>query len=71
MSIVETSWQQFLAPDSEVPPDAFFLVKSEGEGVENDSIRPIGAHRNFLSGVSLVARLFGPLKETGEMIEVR
>ena len=73
MSIVETSWEQFLAPDSEVPPDVFFLVKSEGEGVETDLSRPIGAHRNFLAGVSPVFRagLFGPLKETGEVIEVK
>ena len=70
---METSWEQFLAPDSEVPPDVFFLVKREGEGVETDSSRPIGAHRNFLAGVSPVFRagLFGPLKETGEVIEVR
>ena len=61
MSIVETSWQQFLAPDSEVPPDVFFLVKSEDEGVENDSSRPIGdgVRPGFRTGI---------LKETGEVI---
>ena len=71
MSIVETSWQQFLAPDSEVPPDVFFLVKRE-DGVGDDSSRPIGAHRAFLAGVSPVFRkmLYGPLKE-GEVIEVK
>ena len=69
MSIVETSWQQFLVPDSEVPPDVFFLVKRE-DG--DDSSRPIGAHRAFLAGVSPVFRkmLYGPLKE-GEEIEVK
>ena len=63
MSIVETSWQQFLAPDSEVPPDVFFLV---------GQLEPIGAHRAFLAGVSPVFRkmLYGPLKE-GEVIEVK
>ena len=73
MSIVETCWDQFLAADSEVPPDVFFRVKREDKGVENDSRRPIGAHRNFLAGVSPVFRagLFGPLKETGEVIEVK
>ena len=71
MSIVETSWQQFLAPDSEVPPDVFFLVKRE-DGDGDDSSRPIGAHRAFLAGVSPVFRkmLYGPLKE-GEEIEVK
>ena len=63
MSIVETNWQQFLAPDSEVPPDVFFLV---------GQLEPIGAHRAFLAGVSPVFRkmLYGPLKE-GEVIEVK
>ena len=68
MAIVETSWQKFLAPNSEVPPDVFFRVKEEEEGVEND----IGAHRHFLAGVSPVFRtmLFGPMKE-GDVIEVK
>ena len=69
MAIVETSWQKFLAQNSEVPPDVFFLVKGEEDDSSN---RPIGAHRNFLAGVSPVFRrmLFGPMKE-GEVIDVK
>ena len=70
MAIVETSWQQFLEKDSEVPPDVFFLVKRDDEVAGNDSSRPIGAHRNFLAGVSPVFRE-ELLKEPGEVIEVR
>ena len=72
MSIVETNWQSFLSPDCAFPPDVFFLVKTEddenGEGPENS----IGAHRLLLAGVSPVFRgmLCGPMRETGEVIEV-
>lgn len=57
-------WAPSPAPNSEVPPDVFFLVKREDEE-ENDSNKPIGAHMEFLAGVSPVFRrlLFGPFKE--------
>ena len=63
MTIVETSWQEFLSPDSEIPHDVHFLAKGEGEG--NEASKPIGAHKVLLAGVSPVFRrmLFGPLKE--------
>ena len=62
MAIVETDWKKFLESDSEVPPDVFFLVIGEDEGIGKDSRRTIGAHKNFLAGVSPVFRrmLFGP-----------
>ena len=72
MTIVETSWQEFLSPDSEIPHDVHFLAKRlEDEG--NDSSKPIGAHKVLLAGVSPVFRrmLFGPLKEEREVIEVK
>ena len=71
MAIVETSWKRLLSPDSEIPPDIFFLVKREEGG--NYSGKPIGAHKIFLAGVSTVfmRMFFGPLKETREVIEVR
>ena len=57
-------WAPSPAPNAEVPPDVFFLVKREDEE-ENDSNKPIGAHMEFLAGVSPVFRrlLFGPFKE--------
>ena len=73
MAIVETNWKKFLKSDSEVPPDVFFLVIGEDEGIGKDSSRTIGAHKNFLAGVSPVFRrmLFGPLKESKDVIEVK
>ena len=73
MAIVETDWKKFLESDSEVPPDVFFLVIGEDEGIGKDSSRTIGAHKNFLAGVSPVFRrmLFGPLKESKDVIEVK
>ena len=70
MAIIETNWQVFLSPDSEVPPDVFFLVTTaehpEAEG------KSIGAHRVLLSCVSPVFRgmLLGPMKEREEVIKV-
>jgi len=66
-SIVDTNWQNFLAPDSDLPPDVVFLVKADG--IE----RRFGAHRLFLAGVSPVFRamLFGPMKETEKVVEVK
>ena len=71
MAIMDTNWQTFLSPDSDLPPDVFFLVISEDE--ENAAGKSIGAHRLFLAGVSPVFRgmLFGPIKETGDQIKVR
>ena len=73
MAIVETDWKKFLESNSEVPPDIFFLVIGEDEGIGKDSSRTIGAHKNFLAGVSPVFRrmLFGPLKESKDVIEVK
>ena len=73
MAIVETSWQKLLSPDSQFPPDVFFLVKGDDESLENDAGKCIAAHRIFLASVSPVfmSMLCGPLKETGEVIEVR
>ena len=70
MAIIKTDWEKLLAPDSQIPPDVFFLVKGEAEGSE--SSQPIGAHRIFLAGVSpfFMGMLFGPMKETREVIEV-
>ena len=67
VSIVDTNWQNFLAPDSDLPPDVVFLVKADG--IE----RRFGAHRLFLAGVSPVFRamLFGPMKETEKVVEVK
>ena len=70
MAIIKTDWEKLLAPDSQIPPDVFFLVKGEDKGSE--SSQPIGAHRIFLAGVSpfFMGMLFGPMKETREVIEV-
>ena len=73
MSILETNWQSFLSPDCAFPPDVFFLVKTEDD--ENGEVpgKSIGAHRLLLAGVSPVFRgmLGGPMRETGEVIEVK
>ena len=70
MAIVETSWKKLLSQDSQIPPDVFFLVEGEDDG--NAQSEPIGAHRIFLGGVSSVfmGMLFGPMKDTREVIEV-
>ena len=70
MSAAETNWQSFLAPDSDLPPDVFFLVNDE----ENRGGSPtIGAHKFILAGVSPVFRgmFYGPLKEEREVVEVK
>ena len=73
MSILETNWRSFLSPDCAFPPDVFFLVKTEDD--ENGEVpgKSIGAHRLLLAGVSPVFRgmLGGPMRETGEVIEVK
>ena len=67
VSIVDTNWQNFLAPDSDLPPDVVFRVKAD------DVERRIGAHRLFLAGISLVFRamFYGPMKETERAVEVK
>ena len=70
MAIVKTNWQSFLSPDSDLPPDVTFLVKSEDD--ESQSKTFVG-HRYLLGGISPVFRgmFFGPMKETGEVVEVK
>ena len=70
MAIINTDWLSFLYPDSEIPPDVFFLVKADGKDEES---KRIGAHRLLLAGTSPVFRrmFFGPMKETGEVVEVK
>ena len=62
MSIAETDWQSLLSPDSDLPPDVFFLVQG----------KRIGAHKLFLAGVSPVFKgmLYGLMKETADEIKV-
>ena len=70
MAIVKTNWQSFLSPDSDLPPDVTFLVKSEDDESQSKSF--VG-HRYLLGGISPVFRgmFFGPMKETGEVVEVK
>ena len=70
MSAVETNWQSFLAPDSDLPPDVFFLVNDEENRGESPTI---GAHKLILAGVSPVFRrmFYGPLKEERDVVEVK
>ena len=72
MSIAERDLRVFLSPDSDLPPDVFFLI----QGIEEESggcSKTIGAHRFVLAAVSPVFRkmFFGPMKETAEVIEVK
>ena len=73
MALQEVNWQIFLSPDCDIPPDVFFLVKPEDGDNVDCSGKSIGAHRLLLAGVSPVFRrmLFDPMKETGEVIEVK
>ena len=67
MSIAKIDWQSKLSPDSDLPPDVFFLVQAEnGE----DSEKKIGAHKLLLAGVSPVFKnmFYGPMKEEGEVV---
>ena len=70
MSAVETNWQSFLARDSDLPPDVFFLVNDEENRGESPTI---GAHKFILAGVSPVFRgmFYGRLKEEREVVEVK
>ena len=67
MSIAEIDWQSKLSPDSDVPPDVFFLVQAEnGE----DNKKKIGAQKLPLAGVSPVFKnmFYSPMKEEGEVV---
>ena len=68
MSLAENDWQSFLSPDSDLPPDVFFLVKDREDGES----KRIGAHRFLLASVSPVFRgmFYGPVREMGEVVEV-
>ena len=69
MAIVDTNWQKFLLPDSDIQPDVSFLVMV-GEGGDCKSI---GAHKFLLAGCSPVFRgqFFGPMRDTGTVFEIK
>ena len=77
MAIVEANWHTYLSPHSQIPPDVFFLVKTEdGEEMDMDdesSKKTIGAHKFLLAGISPVFRgmFLGLMKETEKTIEVK
>ena len=60
-------WAEFLSPNSDVPPDVFFLVHGEGGEVDK-----IAAHKLLLAGVSPVfaKKFFGPMKDTNSEVKV-
>ena len=72
VAIVDTNWQNFLLQDSDIPPDVCFLVKDDTDG-EGGSYKSFRAHKLLLAGSSPVFRgqFFGPMKETGEVVEVQ
>ena len=72
MSIVETDWGAFLAPDSDIRPDVIFRVEGVSHEGQTD-VKTIAAHRMFLAGVSPVfmGMFYGPLKETREIVDVK
>ena len=71
MATVETNWLGFLPPDSD--PDVFFRVKSEAGEITEGPEKSVGAHKVFLADISPVFKemLFGPMKKTGKVIEVK
>ena len=72
MAILKTDWQSFLSKDSELPPDVFFLVKTNDGLIVEEFGEAIGAHKFLLAGISPVFRrmFFGAMKETGEVVKV-
>ena len=66
MAVVDTNWKIFLSPDSNLPPDAHFLVKGGDEGDKK-----IAAHKFLLAGTSSVfhSLFFGPLKDNVKEVE--
>ena len=71
MATVETNWLGFLPPDSD--PDLFFRLKTEDGEIMEGPEKSVGAHKVFLADISPVFKemLFGPMKGTGEVIEVK
>ena len=69
MAIVDTDWKVFLSPNSDLPPDVSFLVRT---GEDEAGSKRIRAHRWALAGVSPVfrAQFCGPMKDEREVIEV-
>jgi len=67
MAIGRTNWWQYLAPDSELPPDVTFKVEEEDGGGE------VVAHRLLLAGGSRVFRalFFGPMKEQSKVVVIK
>ena len=72
MSLAETDLRVFLSSDSELPPDVSFLIQGQDEESGGQS-KTVGAHKFVLAAVSPVFRrmLFGPLRETAEVVEVK
>ena len=72
VAIVDTDWQNFLLPGSDIPPDVCFLVKDATDGASGNS-ESIGAHKLLLAGSSPVFRgqFFGPMREMGDVVEVK
>merc|ERR1711962_23536 len=78
MAVVETDWRQFLALDSELPPDVTFniieRVTFTATGIqEEQKTSQTVAHKFLLAGCSPVFRnqFFGALKETGDIVEIK
>ena len=73
MSKAERDLRVFLSPDSDLPPDVFFLVQGIEEETGSSNSKTFGAHRFVLAAVSPVFRrmFFGPMKEMVEVIEVK
>ena len=69
MAIVDTNWNTFLSPDSDLPPDVCFLVTA---GEDDKGSKTIRAHSQLLGGVSPFFRkqFFGPMKDERDVIEV-
>ena len=81
MAIAKTDWEQYRATNSEILPDIFFRVlqdrdenmETEAEDENCEKTNMIRAHKMLLAGTSPVfkANFFGPMKMTGEVMEVR
>ena len=81
MAIAKTDWEQYRATNSDILPDIFFRVlqdrdeniETEAQDENEDKAKMIRAHKMLLAGASPVfkANFFGPMKMTGEVMEVR
>ena len=67
MTIIQTDWSQYLAKDSDLPPDVTFRVF--GMDREGD----ISAHKFLLAGISNIFRntFFSPMKEEKDVLVVQ